>query len=254
MKGIVIDEIGQVEDAFVSTAIDAYSLKNVAEDEMILHLFQHQGINMGVDDVRMDDFDKGLDFYRTHDLPVTIRNSGGRSIVADEGVLNMSLIFHTSKSMNENYQFYGDFIRDALKPISNEIEIYKVEGAYCPGDTDMSIKGQKFCGTAQRRSGSRTSMVCYISVCGDQLRRGELVRDFYSQCHGDVVSVNPHAMQSLDILTGFALTPRYIGDLLIHALAQYCESVEGRKLEDLDVQGFQEAKDRTREHNRRLLP
>ncbi|AZK44385.1 protein ligase [Erysipelothrix piscisicarius] len=254
MKGIVIDEIMQTEDAFISTSIDAYSLKNVAEDELILHLFQHKGINMGVDDVRMDDFDKGLAFYQKQGQPVMIRNSGGRSIVADEGVLNMSLTFHSSASMNDNYLMYGDFIREALRPISNKIEIYKVAGAYCPGDTDMSIHGKKFCGTAQRRSGSKTSMVCYISVCGDQIKRGELVRDFYAHCRGDVVDVNPHSMESLDMLTGYELTPRYIGDLLIHELSKRCDFIEFRKRDDLDQNQFQEAMQRTQDHNQRLLP
>lgn len=253
MRGIIIDEIGQIENALESTAIDAYSLQNVGDEEMILHLFQHHGINMGVDDVRMDDFEKGVQFYQNQGHDVTIRNSGGRSIVADEGVLNMSLIFNSDATMDDNYQYYGDFIRAALRPIASHIDIFKIDGAYCPGDTDMSIDGKKFCGTAQRRSGKRVSMVCYLSVCGNQQIRGELVRDFYAQCRGNVVHVDPTKMESLDILTGYELSPRYIGDLLIHELRNRCDAIEEVHKQDMDEQGFIEAKRRTVLHNQRLL-
>ena len=53
MKAIIINEIGQKQDGILSNAIDDYFVRNVKEDEVILHLFQHPGINMGTDDFSM---------------------------------------------------------------------------------------------------------------------------------------------------------------------------------------------------------
>ena len=63
MKGIIINELGNPYNELQSTAIDDFSTRNVEEEEMILHMFQHKGINMGLDDTKLEKFDQGLLYY-----------------------------------------------------------------------------------------------------------------------------------------------------------------------------------------------
>lgn len=200
MKGIVIDETKSVANALESTAIDDYTIRNASDQEMVLHMFQHEGINMGYDDLHLENFNHGLKYLKANDERVIIRSSGGRSIVADEGVLNLSLIFKSEMSMDENYEYFSDFIKSALRPLVKEIDVKEIKGACCPGKTDMSINGKKFCGTAQRRVKDTTALVCYISINGDQDRRNKLVKGFYDACETDDVFIDENTMDSLSNL------------------------------------------------------
>ncbi|WZU00882.1 hypothetical protein MGH68_15465 [Erysipelothrix sp. D19-032] len=53
MKGLIINELGKPENAMHSTAMDDYSVRTVDQDTLILHLFRHEGINMGLDDTKI---------------------------------------------------------------------------------------------------------------------------------------------------------------------------------------------------------
>ena len=59
------------------------------------------------------------------------------------------------------------------------IEAFEVADSYCPGDYDLSIQKRKIAGIAQRRLKDVVCVSIYLSVYGDQNRRGLVVRDFY---------------------------------------------------------------------------
>ncbi len=46
---------------------------------------------------------------------------------------------------------------------------------------DLSIKGRKFAGLAQRIYQEAIAISAYISVSGNQVKRGQVVADFYAQ-------------------------------------------------------------------------
>lgn len=223
MKGIVIDETLLVDDDIQSTAIDEYMIRHVKDDEMVLHMFQHTGINMGYDDLHLKNFEKGLEFYRTQKERVVLRSSGGRSIVADDGVLSLSLIYRSHQSMDENYHFFSQFIMDALRPITKNIDVGEVVGACCPGKTDMSINNKKFCGTAQRKVKDGVALVCYISINGDQDRRNKLIKGFYDACGDDKVFIDENAMDSLSNLLNKTITVEEVVRLFEKQLARHTD-------------------------------
>ena len=57
------------------------------------------------------------------------------------------------------------------------IEAFEVADSYCPGDYDLSIQNRKIAGIAQRRLKDVVCVSIYLSVYGDQNRRGLVVRD-----------------------------------------------------------------------------
>lgn len=252
MKGIIINELGNLYNELKSTAIDDFSTRNVEEEEMILHMFQHKGINMGLDDTKLEKFDQGLLYYEKMGESVVIRNSGGRSIVADEGVLSMSLVFRSKKSMHDNYDYYGQFIIDALRPLTQDIKVGEIKGACCPGKTDMSINGRKFCGTAQKKIKDSVALVCYISVNGDQLRRNRLVKGFYDACETDEVIIDLDAMDSLSNLIGYEVSIDQIAKLLEAELARRTLDIVYRNDTELK-NGFNRSLEHTTRQNNRYL-
>lgn len=253
MRGILINELGLPENALYSTAMDDMSIRSVTEDTMILHLFQHTGINMGLDDVRIPEFRHGLDYYGSKQQTVTLRNSGGRSVVADEGVLNMSLIYCSKASMHENYTAYADFIKESLSPFTTEIKTGEIKGAYCPGNSDMSISGKKFCGTAQRKVKDAVAMVCYISINGNQQQRGKLVQGFYDACRFQDVSVDPEAMESLDTLTSLELSVADVARQIIATFKARVSRLDCNQTWDIQTEAFQSSLKRTQAQNERYL-
>ena len=242
MKGIIINEIGHKENGLYSTAVDDYSLRNVKEDTMILHLFQHSGINMGRDDTKNENFDQGIAYYKQQGVPVVLRQSGGRSIVSDKGVLSFSLTYITDHNdVYLNFEDFSDFIKDAFKGISDKIETGLIQGAYCPGDSDMSIDGKKFCGTAQKKLKNAIEMDAYIAISGDQKPRTELVQGFYKATNFTDFEVLDDKMESLANLAQTDIDVEEAGELLILALKRRCDEIEYLKIEDLDQDLFEKS-------------
>lgn len=249
MNGIVINELKQEENSLISTAIDDHSMKTIQDGDIILHLFQHSGINMGNDDTKIKDFKQGLEYYYQNNIPVTIRNAGGRSVVSDDGVLNMSLIVKNNKNMYENFAYLDQFIKDALRPITQDIKTGLIDGAYCPGQSDMSIDGKKFSGTAQRKRKDVSALVCYIGVNGDQHARGELVKGFYDSMQEHDIIIDPHAMGTLSSLIGREFTVQEIGDLMIEELKRRTDTFTYTEAVDTTTDSFKASLESTLKRN-----
>lgn len=253
MKAYIINELGSKQDGILSNAIDDYLVRNVQENEIVLHLFQHPGINMGSDDFHHSKLKKGIQYFETQGYPVYLRQSGGRAIVSDHGVLNMSMSFKSLASAEENYLFYSKFIQDALDEISNEIKIMQIDGAYCPGDYDLSIDGKKFCGIAQKRIGDRVELDSYFSVHGSQEQRVDLIRGFY-----EVMGVNPFPiedgfMANLEDFTTTTLQVTDLADLLINEMKKRYGEVALIKKEDLEPKKLKKSIDWTLKRHQQLL-
>ena len=252
MKGIIINELNQDFDELTSTAIDDYTIRNLKDDQLVMHLFQHEGINMGYDDLKEENFEKGLDYYRKLNERVILRSSGGRSIVSDKGVLNLSLIFKSEASLYENYDFFRDFIVSALRPLTSDIEEGEIEGACCPGKTDLSINGKKFCGTAQRKVKEGVALVCYISVNGDQRRRNQLVKDFYDACQSNEISIDEEVMDCLSHLLDKEISVETVAKLFEKELSRHTELIM-YQTDTTKKAGYKEALQYTLKRNEVLL-
>ena len=213
MKAIIINDVNKDKDSLLSAAIDDYNLRHVKEDEIILHMFQEKAINMGYDDLKMPRLKEGLKYLSSQNETVVLRSSGGRSIVADEGVLNLSLIFRSKNTVQENYDYFSEFILTSLSSISKDIKVGLIEGACCPGDSDMSISNKKFCGTAQRKVKDSVSLVAYISINKDQARRNDLIKNFYDVCQPNDLEINTSTMDSLEVLSSKSITVQSVSKL-----------------------------------------
>ncbi|GAA0057724.1 lipoate--protein ligase family protein [Streptococcus canis] len=112
-----------------------------------------------------------------------VRNIGGLAVVADEGILNFSLIIPDQLSERISivnaYLMMVDLIRATFSDYYHPIEYVEIKRSYCPGNFDLSIAGRKFAGIAQRRIKKGIVVSIYLSVCGDQAARGQLIKAFY---------------------------------------------------------------------------
>lgn len=139
---------------------------------------------LGMKDTRVTDLQKGVAYLKSQNFDVVVRNSGGLAVVSDPGILNFSLIFphlinDEKLSINFGYECMTEIIQHAFKDQTDKIMPFEVPDSYCPGDFDLSINGQKFAGIAQRRVKDGISVMIYLSVNGDQPKRGKLIREFY---------------------------------------------------------------------------
>ncbi|MGG6831355.1 UNVERIFIED_CONTAM: lipoate--protein ligase family protein [Streptococcus canis] len=147
-----------------------------------------------------------------------VRNIGGLAVVADEGILNFSLIIPDQLSERISivnaYLMMVDLIRATFSDYYHPIEYVEIKRSYCPGNFDLSIAGRKFAGIAQRRIKKGIVVSIYLSVCGDQAARGQLIKAFYEAgTQGKITKVSypqidPKCMATLSELleTPFTVT------------------------------------------------
>lgn len=195
-------------ESMTSFAIDdalALSIGDKASPATIRLWIHDQTVVLGIPDSRMPYIKDGLDFLRSKNQNVIIRNSGGLAVALDSGVLNLSLILSndTKVSIHTGYDVMTSFIKDLLKDYTTDIKAYEIIGSYCPGDYDLSINGIKFAGISQRRVKNGISIQIYLDINGQCENRANLIKDFYSISLKDAKTkieypkVNPNVMGSL---------------------------------------------------------
>lgn len=151
----------------------------------LLHFWTLQdSVILGLKDQRLPYLKDALRLLTSRGFHYFMRNSGGLAVVSDEGILNFSLFFpwHLEDhqlTIDEAYQRMEDVVERAFPELT--VETGEVTHSYCPGTFDLSVNGQKIGGISQRRNSDGVVVMLYLSVCGDQLKRGELIRDFYSR-------------------------------------------------------------------------
>ena len=180
---------------------------------------------LGMQDTRVTDLAAGLAVLKGANYRFLARNSGGLAVVADEGILNFSVILPIedahSVSIDTGYEMMLAIIRGALQPFKVEIVAAEVPDSYCPGTYDLSIHGKKFAGIAQRRIRNGMAVMIYLSVNGPQPARGALVRDFYQASlgadfgKGKFPAVNPDSMANLAELLNTDLTVEQLKEVIL---------------------------------------
>lgn len=183
----------------------------------ILHFWQTPPLAiLGMMDTKIGHFEEALAVFSHHNHDYIVRNSGGLGIISDPGVLNVSLIYPNDGErlpIDAAYHRMLQFLRATFYPhFTKKIEAYEIPNSYCFGDYDLSIDGRKIAGIAQRRLKNGIAIMAYISVKGDQLLRGEMMKAFYergldgSEPAGRYPNVAPEVMTTLEEAYGTTLT------------------------------------------------
>lgn len=184
---------------------------------------------LGMKDTRVTFLDKGIESIQAENYNVVVRNSGGLAVVADEGILNFSIIIPQPKekysfTIDDGYSLMKVIIEKALSDFSSQIDAFEVTDSYCPGDFDLSINGKKFAGISQRRIKKGIGIMIYLSVDGNQEKRGKMVRNFYKEgLEGQFGKdgfppVNPNSMANLSDLLQTKMTIDEMKNRIIHVL------------------------------------
>ncbi|MBF0780826.1 MULTISPECIES: lipoate--protein ligase family protein [unclassified Granulicatella] len=231
-------------------------------DKTILHIWpMEQVVILGMMDRRLPYCDEGIKAIRTHGYRAVVRNVGGLAVVADTGVLNFSFILPKrtdSISIQEAYLLMTQFIQAIFVEENVRIEHYVIKDSYCPGDFDLSISGKKFAGIAQRRFKDGIAISIYLSVCGNQMKRGELIKTFYQygkkneKTKFSFPQVNPSSMANLCDLLHKNLTVEEVK----HRILDTLQKMNSQLLTlQLDMQMKEEYKlfyDKMIERNRKI--
>lgn len=163
----------------------------------ICHIWRHQSaFVMGLRDSRLPAAESAQRWLKSQGRSVAVRNSGGAAVPLDLGVINISLIM--PKESVQSFHFHQDFermyhlIKLALEESGCQVDKGEIQGAFCPGDFDLSINGLKFCGIAQRRQTHAFIVQAFVIAEGSGQKRAELVRSFYELASvGSLTSDHP---------------------------------------------------------------
>ncbi|MDY4761022.1 lipoate--protein ligase family protein [Streptococcus thoraltensis] len=196
-------------------------------ESMILHFWPMENIViLGMLDRQVPYFEDGLQTIKKLGYQPIVRNIGGLGVISDDGVLNFSLILPNANqlSINDAYLLMVDLIRDMFNDFEALIEHFEVPHSYCPGTFDLSIKGKKFAGIAQRRIKDSVVISIYLSVYGDQDFRGRLVKSFYESgiqkepTTAKYPDIDPECMANLSDLLGTSFSIDDIQNRAIQSL------------------------------------
>ena len=209
-----LDDTHKTLKPYQSFAVDDALIETIDHSQPVIRLWRHHPyVILGIADTKLPYLTDGVTFLNGNGYDVVVRNSGGLAVVADNGVLSVSLILPEAKttSINEGYEKMVAFVKEVLKPWTDNIEAFEVVGSYCPGDYDLSIGGKKFAGISQRRVKSGLSVQIYLALTADNQSRATLIQQFYQRAkQGEDTrftypEVDPDTMASLSTLVGESL-------------------------------------------------
>lgn len=162
---------------------------------------------LGGMDTRLADFKSAVTWlHQEQGIFPVVRPAGGLAVVSDPEVLNVTLLLDTAQhklSIDQAYEFIVTLLQKMMDEYDVELEVGEIETSYCPGKFDVSINGKKIAGIAQRRIGHAVGIYIYISIAGDQAKRGQLIQDMYRVGKADLdekdryPQVDPNIMQNL---------------------------------------------------------
>ncbi|MCQ4087317.1 lipoate--protein ligase family protein [Saccharibacillus sp. JS10] len=237
------------EDIMYPLAWEEMMCRRVGEGEApIMHIWRHPyALTIGMRDRRLPRAAQAMDKLRDEGCSVAVRVSGGAAVPLDEGVINVSIIL---PNPDRKIELHGDFARmvsliaGAASPWTTDSKAGEIEGAFCPGDYDVSVNGRKFCGIAQRRQTKAYILTGFVIVEGNGEERRRLAREFYDEASGDLTpgdaypDVREGSMGSLDELAGVPSSEAYISSLMDwmieHAGATVLTEAPNLPLDELD--------------------
>jgi len=183
MKQLFDQAIFTENNAYLPFALtDVFTEHANATSQEIIHFWQcDQTFILGMKDTRVPHLQQGLSQVFQDNYQSVVRNSGGLGVIADKGVLNVSLIFPREEDTTTDsaYEQMMNLTQQAFPEL--KVAAYEISESYCPGTFDLSIDGKKIAGIAQRRVKNGVAVMMYLSVNGNQHQRGEVVRNFYQQ-------------------------------------------------------------------------
>lgn len=179
----------------------------------LVHLWRHpRAFVMGLRDSRLPGAGEAAEWLEGDGYSVAVRNSGGAAVPLDLGVINLSLILPKRRQgeidFRDDFERMVELIRLALQEIGASVSKGEVQGAYCPGDFDLSIGGRKFCGIAQRRQAHAYVVQAFVVAQGSGREKARLAREFYHRASSEGSNGSDHprvteeSMASLEELTG----------------------------------------------------
>ncbi|MFZ2787053.1 MAG: lipoate--protein ligase family protein, partial [Trichococcus flocculiformis] len=203
-----------------------------AEAPAALHFWPMEKlVILGMMDTRLPHLEDGLRYLRNVPTDIVVRNAGGLAVVADEGILNFSLVLpETEKAkltIHDGYVLMNELVEQAFSDSEQVIEAFEISNSYCPGDFDLSINGKKFAGIAQRRFKNGVAIMIYMSVNGKQEQRGEMIRRFYEESlQGEETrwhfpAVDPGSMANLAELLDKPLTVADVKARILSVFTKY---------------------------------
>lgn len=206
-------------------------LVNEADSPSFLHFWPIEDmIILGMMDTKLPYLEDGIQLLEQAGYTVRVRPAGGLGVVADEGILNLSLILAEDEnekiSIDDGYEVMLALVRQVFAPFGKKVEAYEIPDSYCPGTYDLSIDGKKFAGIAQRRFKHGIGIMMYLSIEGDQKRRGERMRDFYAaglkgeETRWKFPAVNPDSMANLTDLLGVPLSVPQVKEMIVSTLVE----------------------------------
>jgi len=183
MKQLFDQAIFTENNAYLPFALtDVFTEHASMTAQEMIHFWQcDQTFILGMKDTRVTHLQQGLTQVLQHNYQPVVRNSGGLGVIADKGVLNVSLIFPREETTTTDsaYEQMMAVTQQAFPELT--IDAYEIVDSYCPGTFDLSVNGKKIAGIAQRRVKNGVAVMMYLSVNGNQHQRGEVVRHFYQQ-------------------------------------------------------------------------
>lgn len=202
------------------------------QQQPVIHFWQlPKTLILGMKDSRVPHLNDALKTVHQQDYRLVLRNSGGLGVINDTGILNISLILPKETiagSIDDGYQAMVDWFQHT--PFGSlGLTVGEVADSYCPGKFDLSIKGKKIAGIAQRRIKDGVAIMIYLSVDGDQNLRGEIVRSFYQsglqdQFGIDYPPVDPSSMTTLAETAPFDVSLASVKKELLHAMPHQDQS------------------------------
>ncbi|MFG6119409.1 lipoate--protein ligase family protein [Thalassobacillus sp. B23F22_16] len=221
----------------------------------------HNTVVLGIPDARLPYIAESVEYLKNQGYQVIVRNSGGLGVVLDEGVLNLSLIFPDSKTVNihEGYDAMVAFVRYLFKDYTDRIEAYEITQSYCPGTYDLSINGKKFAGISQRRVKNGSAVQVYLDITGNGSARGRIMRDFYKIGKQDEMTrfhypdIDPEVMASLNELLNTDFTVSKVRDMILMTLHEWSGDISMQQLDGAEIEWFHKRFEQMIERNKKAL-
>jgi len=211
-----------------SSVLDAFAWEEVmcrrvgAGHLPVAHIWRHpDAFVAGLRDRRLPRAVEAMERIRGEGTAVCVRPSGGAAVPLNPGVVNVSLILPNpghAINIHDDFREMASIIAESLIPWTTQAETGEVQGAFCPGDYDVSVGGLKFCGIAQRRQAKAYIITAFIIVEDQGDRLASEVRRFYEEASGGVAEGYPEVklgtMASLQELAGVPSSAAYTASLV----------------------------------------
>ena len=227
---VVNQQLGATETITALAHNNTLMNLSITQQQPILHFWTlPQNVILGMMDTKLPNFAVATQWLTDNHYDYAVRNVGGLGVVSNQGVLNVSCYLPDladQLSINQAYELIQTWLTQTFATDEHPIKSFEVTHSYCPGRYDLSIAGQKFAGIAQRRRKNGIAIQLYISVLGDQNKRGQLMQTFYTrgqaqeQTQWHFPDVIPASMANLANLLDQPLTPALVQQRLLVTFQQ----------------------------------